>query len=189
MKKRFLASIIAFCMLCSTSAFASTPTAGIVEPIKIIAFEDYSATEDTLTSKTVLDINSTSTSIRSGNNLQIKGSIPKGNQYDISINIRNGEFAEAVEKNNNYTVLSVISFEDIVRIILKDNNKKNMYYIELNAGNFASVEPYNTNWYHSFLAPQIETLDLPEPYTLTSSTKNFSTSTTIYGDQYVEILS
>lgn len=53
-------------------------------------------------------------------------------------------------------MLSVIPFEDVVRVILEDNIENSMYYIEMQAGELSSVKPYNMNWYHSFLSPEVE---------------------------------
>ncbi len=189
MKKRIISSITLFCMvigLCATTSIAAEPVTE--EPVTVVAFENYSATQDSLTSEVVSSMESTAICTSSDGRLQVVGSIPEGDPYNISIYIENGEFTAATEEENNYSVLSVIPFDSTIRIILEDNGQKNMYYIEMEADEFATVKPYNVNWYHSFLAPEVETIDLPSPNTITSANKYFTTSTSIYGDEYVEKL-
>lgn len=84
-------------------------------------------------------------------------------------------------------MLSVIPFEDVVRVILEDNAQSSMYYIEIQSSELSFIEPYNVNWYHAFLAPEVKVG--PAPNTMTSFEKNFETMTNIYGDEYVEKLS
>ena len=123
----------------------------------------------------------------SDSSLKIEGNIPERSQYKIIVDIEDGKFTAAREESANYTVLSVIPFEDVVRVILEDNAQSSMYYIEIQSSELSFIEPYNVNWYHAFLAPEVKVG--PAPNTMTSFEKNFETMTNIYGDEYVEKLS
>ena len=174
-----------FC-LCATTAFASgTYSNGRAI---ITAFENFSATEDTLTAEKVSNLESDVEWYLTENRLQVIGTIPSADPYDILVSLDSDQFTEATETNENYEVLSIIPFTDMLRIILKDADDNNMYYVELNDIVISSVEAYNVNWYHSFLAPAVESVETITPNTITSHNKTFSTTTTIYGDVYKEIL-
>ena len=188
MFKRSIALFLAvgMCLSLSTSVMAANGQEEI--EVRITAFEDYTAEGSNLTADRMTTFNEIALFKETNDGLKLNGVIPNENQYDISVVMGNGEFTNAAEKNGNYTVLSVIAFEDIVRVILGDNNKHNMYYIEFGSDTLTSVKPYKVTWYHSFLAPEVEVSDKPIPNTVSDHDREFSTSTTIYGDKYDEIL-
>lgn len=186
MKK--IISIFLICVIATACLSPATAAQDFTKQVTIIAFENYSVTEDSLTSEKRSVMEADAEWIISGSDLKVHGHIPGGNLYNVSITIENGKFVDATEEYNNYTVLSIISFTDIIRIILKDNRQNNMYYVEMDDNRFSTVEAYNISWYHSFLAPSVETMDTATPQTVTSTYKTFSTTTTIYGDVYKEIL-
>lgn len=188
MFKRFIALFLAvgMCLSLSISVMASDGMREI--EVRLTAFEDYTAEGSSLTADRVTSSDGAALFEETNDGMKLTGAIPGEKEYNISVVISNSEFIDAAEKNGNYTVLSVIAFEDIVRVILGDNDKNNMYYIEFGSDTLTSVKPYKVNWYHSFLAPEVEAVDNFHPNSLTDHDKEFSTSTTIYGDKYEEIL-
>ena len=124
--------------------------------VRLTAFEDYTAEGSSLTADRVTSSDGAALFEETNDGMKLTGAIPGEKEYNISVVISNSEFTDAAEKNGNYTVLSVIAFEDIVRVILGDNDKNNMYYIEFGSDTLTSVKPYKVNWYHSFLAPEVE---------------------------------
>ena len=188
MFKRFIALFLAvgMCLTLSISVIASDGMREI--EVRLTAFEDYTAEGSSLTADRVTSSDGAALFEETDDGMKLTGAIPGEKKYNISVVISNSEFTDAAEKNGNYTVLSVIAFEDIVRVILGDNDKNNMYYIEFGSDTLTSVKPYKVNWYHSFLAPEVEAAGNFHPNSLTDHDKEFSTSTTIYGDKYEEIL-
>lgn len=188
MFKRFIALFLAvgMCLSLSISVMASDGMREI--EVRLTAFEDYTAEGSSLTADRVTSSDGAALFEETDDGMKLTGVIPGEKKYNISVIIGNNEFTDVAEKNGNYTALSVIAFEDIVRVILGDNDKNNMYYIEFGSDTLTSVKPYKVNWYHSFLAPEVEAADNFHPNSLTDHDKEFSTSTTIYGDKYEEIL-
>lgn len=186
MKRRLISLVLCACFfLCM-----STPIAHATNSLNvtITKFENFSATGQALIAESTVSEQATAEGLLSDGSFYLSGYIPLGEIYNISISIEDGKFESATEENNNYDLLSVISFGDIVRVVLKDVNENNMYYIEFSEIRLASLEAYNVNWYHDFLAPEVEEVYQPSPYTQTDHDKTYSTTTTIYGDVYKEIL-
>lgn len=62
MKKRIISCITLTCIaisLCFTAAFATEGVTGTEEQVVVTVFEDYLATEDTLTAENISDMNTT----------------------------------------------------------------------------------------------------------------------------------
>ena len=85
-------------------------------------------------------------------------------------------------------MLSILLFDPTVRIILKDIGENNIYYIEFDNSDLADLKAYKINWYHSFLAPEVESVLQPSSRTVSSPELPYSATTTIFGDIYKENL-
>lgn len=183
MMKRSAAIILA-AGLCCALVISVLASGGMAETgVRVTAFEDYTAEGGSLTSDMVTVSDQAALFEEADDGIRLTGVIPGEKKYDISAAIADGRFTGADEKNGNYTILSVIAFGDIVRVILGDNDRNNIYYIEFGSDSLTSIKPYRVNWYHDFLSPGVEADD-----STTGNDKEFSVSAVVFGDKYEEIL-
>ena len=181
MNKRLILPVLLLAVSLGAAAWLSSAPVS-KEPLTVTSFDHYSAAQGALTAENVSTAETTAAVSVSGSRFEMAGVIPGGAPYHILLNQ-----TAAVDTGGRYTVLSVLPFEDLLRIVLLDNGGQAMHYLDLASSQTGGVRAYQLNWYRAFLEPKIEDLATSGD-TSRSADRAFAATATVYGDTFREVL-
>ncbi len=195
MFKKFLSLLFSFCIALSFSSMTASAnhSIDISQSATLTTFQDFYKDESSLLSDNILSSQISVTVEWDALSLHVSGQVPSSNAFDINIDLCDGAFVSAEDRNENYRILSVIPTSEFVRIIMADLQLENMYYVNLTCNELSSLKPFNVNWYLEFLSPSVTVDDEPPSESSPQAStrigrKTYTQTTTIYGDVFKEIL-
>lgn len=123
----------------------------------------------------------------------VSGQAAQKDPFDITVPIINNCFVDPIEHAGNYEVLSVLSLNTKIRIILKEKLANNLQYVDIPRITTTSnpYTNYRTNWYSDFVLKEIESVEdnAVAPLANNSETKRtYSATTNVLGDTYTEYI-